>query len=279
MQTGVYSAEFGREASQVNVVTKSGTQQPCTARSSSSTATTRSMRGRTRSTPSRRRRRRRRSSGISTATRPAARCGATSSSSCRTSRATRTTSSSRRSTACRRRRCGAATSRSCSANLGAINPQTGQPAGVIVDPTQCTVVGTTRTCLPFAGNIIPAARLDATSKQLLEFYPEPNNGTGGLTNNYLVVPGSRDRQEPVHAADGLRSELRLDLDGTLQLRQRERSVPGAQVERHQAENERASGRDRATPGRYRRRPSTSSGSASTTSSTRSDASWRSNATW
>ena len=62
------------------------------------------------------------------------------------------------------------------ASLGAINPQTGQPAGMIVDPTQCTVVGTTRTCAPFAGNIIPASRIDATSKQLLEFYPEPNNG-------------------------------------------------------------------------------------------------------
>src|SRR5207247_1941960 len=35
------------------------------------------------------------------------------------------------------------------ANLGAVDPQTGQRAGVIVDPTQCTVVGTTRTCAPF----------------------------------------------------------------------------------------------------------------------------------
>jgi hypothetical protein len=70
-------------------------------------------------------------------------------------------------------------------SLGAINPQTGQPAGIIVDPTQCSVVGTTRTCLPFAGNIIPAGRLNATSKQLLEFYPEPNNGTSALTNNHL----------------------------------------------------------------------------------------------
>jgi hypothetical protein len=70
-------------------------------------------------------------------------------------------------------------------SLGAINPQTGQPAGVIVDPTQCSVVGTTRTCLPFAGNIIPAGRLNGTSKQLLEFYPEPNNGTSALSNNYL----------------------------------------------------------------------------------------------
>jgi Carboxypeptidase regulatory-like domain len=73
------------------------------------------------------------------------------------------------------------------ANLGALNPQTGQRSGVIVDPTRCTVVGTTRTCAPFAGNIIPSNRLNAIAKKLLEFYPEPNNGTGGLTSNYLSL--------------------------------------------------------------------------------------------
>jgi hypothetical protein len=73
------------------------------------------------------------------------------------------------------------------ANLGAINPQTGQRAGIIVDPNQCAVVGTTRTCQPFPGNVIPASRLDATSRKLLEFFPEPNTGSGGLTNNYLAL--------------------------------------------------------------------------------------------
>ena len=73
------------------------------------------------------------------------------------------------------------------ANLGAINSQTGQRNGIIVDPTKCSVVGSTRTCDPFPGNIIPSNRLDATAKQLLEFYPEPNNGTGGLVNNYLSL--------------------------------------------------------------------------------------------
>src|SRR5436190_3644616 len=73
------------------------------------------------------------------------------------------------------------------ANLGGINAQTGQPTGMIVDPTQCTVVGTTRTCNPFAGNIIPSSRLNGISQKLLEFYPEPNSGTGGLTNNYLAL--------------------------------------------------------------------------------------------
>src|SRR6476620_11641100 len=69
------------------------------------------------------------------------------------------------------------------ANLGAINPQTGQRNGIIVDPNQCTVVGTSRTCNPFPGNIIPASRMSSISKKLLEFYPEPNNGVSTLSNN------------------------------------------------------------------------------------------------
>jgi Carboxypeptidase regulatory-like domain/TonB-dependent Receptor Plug Domain len=77
------------------------------------------------------------------------------------------------------------------ANLGAINAQTGQRNNVIVDPTQCVVVGTTRTCNPFPGNVIPAARINGIAKKLLEFYPEPNSGTGLLTNNYLSF---QDRQ-------------------------------------------------------------------------------------
>ena len=72
-------------------------------------------------------------------------------------------------------------------NLGPFNAQTGQLTGIIVDPTQCTVVGTTRTCAPFPGNIIPANRIDSTSTQLLEFYPEPNSGGTGLVNNYLSL--------------------------------------------------------------------------------------------
>jgi len=73
------------------------------------------------------------------------------------------------------------------ANLGAINPQTGQRAGIIVDPLTCVVSGTARSCQPFPGNIIPANRLHSISKQLLEFYPEPNSGTSSLANNYLSL--------------------------------------------------------------------------------------------
>src|SRR5215470_2995746 len=72
------------------------------------------------------------------------------------------------------------------ANLGAINAQTGQRTGIIVDPTQCTVVGTNRTCAPFPGNVIPSSRFNAISNKLLEFYPAPNSGSG-LTNNYLSL--------------------------------------------------------------------------------------------
>ena len=73
------------------------------------------------------------------------------------------------------------------ASLGGVNAQTGQPTGMIVDPTKCTVVGTTRTCAPFPGNIIPSSRLNPIANKLLEFYPEPNNGTAGLNNNYLSL--------------------------------------------------------------------------------------------
>lgn len=73
------------------------------------------------------------------------------------------------------------------ASLGAVNAQTGQRAGLIVDPTKCVVAGTARTCTPFAGNLIPSGRVNSIATKLLEFYPEPNNGTGGLTNNYLAL--------------------------------------------------------------------------------------------
>jgi hypothetical protein len=73
-------------------------------------------------------------------------------------------------------------------SLGAINAQTGQRTNMIVDPTQCTVVGSTRTCNPFPGNVIPASRINGISKKLLEFYPEPNNGVAAVSNNnYLSL--------------------------------------------------------------------------------------------
>ena len=278
VQTGVYSAEFGREASQVNVVTKSGIEQPARHGVRVPPRRCAGRAGRTRSPRRRPRPRRRRSNGISTATPRAARSGRTSCSSCRTSKATRIGNSSRRLTPCRSTAMRSGDFSELLASLGAINPQTGQRTGIIVDPTQCTVVGTTRTCAPFPGNIIPASRMNAISKKLLEFYPEPNNGTGATHQQLSLAAGSRDRQEPVHAADGLRPELDVGLDGPLQLRQGERDDAGAEAERHEAGHAGCIRSRSATPGRCRRRSSTNSGSATTTSSTRSDASWRSSAT-
>ncbi len=60
----------------------------------------------------------------------------------------------------------------------------------IVDPAACTVSGGTRTCTPFPGKQIPAARIIGPARVLLtdnSLYPLPNsNGTGalGLVNNY-----------------------------------------------------------------------------------------------
>jgi hypothetical protein len=55
----------------------------------------------------------------------------------------------------------------------------------LLDPTQCTVAGSTRTCAAFAGNRIPTNRIHPTSLKLLEFYPEPN--AEGDINNYLSI--------------------------------------------------------------------------------------------
>ena len=41
-------------------------------------------------------------------------------------------------------------------------------------------------CIPFAGNIIPAERIDPTARQLLALLPLPNLATTGETNNYFV---------------------------------------------------------------------------------------------
>ena len=43
------------------------------------------------------------------------------------------------------------------------------------------------TGLPFPGNQIPQNRLDSISKRLLEFYPEPNVPGAGLSNNHLAL--------------------------------------------------------------------------------------------
>src|SRR6267378_1392195 len=44
---------------------------------------------------------------------------------------------------------------------------------------------------PFAGNIIPEARLNPVSRALLNYYPLPNQPTSSLANNYLAVNQNR----------------------------------------------------------------------------------------
>jgi hypothetical protein len=53
----------------------------------------------------------------------------------------------------------------------------------LIDPATCTVVGTARSCQTFPGNRIPTGRISPLSQKLLEFYPEPN--ASGTENNYI----------------------------------------------------------------------------------------------
>jgi hypothetical protein len=53
----------------------------------------------------------------------------------------------------------------------------------LIDPATCSVAGTSRACQMFAGNRIPTSRISPLSQKLLEFYPEPN--AAGTENNYI----------------------------------------------------------------------------------------------
>jgi hypothetical protein len=53
----------------------------------------------------------------------------------------------------------------------------------LLDPATCTVAGGVRSCQAFPGNRIPANRIHPISQKLLEFYPEPN--ATGTSLNYL----------------------------------------------------------------------------------------------
>ncbi len=66
-------------------------------------------------------------------------------------------------------------------------------SAVIYDPTLSPRV-------PFAGNVIPSARLDPIALKYLALYPQPT--TGGLSNNYT---GTRDRTQ-----DSKTTDLRVD---------------------------------------------------------------------
>ncbi len=53
----------------------------------------------------------------------------------------------------------------------------------LYDPATCVATGSSRSCAAFAGNRIPTNRIQQISQQLLEFYPEPN--APGTANNYV----------------------------------------------------------------------------------------------
>ena len=223
VQTGVYSAEFGREASQVNVVTKVGHQQP--ARHAVRIPPQRRV-GRADPTRSRRRRRPPPKAPFKwnqygyTAGGPVWKNHLFFMSNFEGYRRSETVPDlySVPSAAMRERRLlGAAGATSAQSTRRPGN----EPAS---SSTRRSAPSSARRgrCAPFPGNIIPASRLNAISKKLLEFYPEPNNGGGGLHQQLSVAAGSRHRQEPVHAAHGSGAELAIGVDGPLQLRQGER---------------------------------------------------------
>jgi hypothetical protein len=67
------------------------------------------------------------------------------------------------------------------------------PSTVIRDPQNRDAAGVKA---PFAGNIIPTTRLHRIALGLLEFYPEPNLLSAGLTNNYLgVLKSTNDKDQ------------------------------------------------------------------------------------
>ncbi len=64
------------------------------------------------------------------------------------------------------------------------------PRTVIYDPaTRTRQPNGNVTALPFPGNVIPKNLLHPTSASLLEFYPEPNVTTTALTSNYQIGQG------------------------------------------------------------------------------------------
>ncbi len=67
-----------------------------------------------------------------------------------------------------------------SGNFGAV-------AGGIFDPQSRTLENGVVTALPFGNNTIPTARIAAQSTRLLEFYPAPNGA--GLSNNHQIALG------------------------------------------------------------------------------------------
>ena len=218
MQTGVYSAEFGRGASQVNVVTKSGSNAS-TARCSSSTATTRSTRGRTRSP---RRRRRPRKAPFKwdqygyTAGGPVWKNQLFFMSNFEGYQDRK-----QFQTAVQRAVGGDAGRRL--RTVGSLERQPADRTADRRDRRPDAVHGRRHDAdlPPFAGNIIPASRFEsdlAAAARVLSRAEQRRPPAS--TNNYLSFQDRVIDKNQYTQRDGLRAELRVDLDGPLQLRAR-----------------------------------------------------------
>ena len=59
----------------------------------------------------------------------------------------------------------------------------------IFDPRTRAVVNGVVTAQPFPGNVIPSTRIAGISRQMLEFLPVPNNPTADLRNNFVQAQG------------------------------------------------------------------------------------------
>ena len=97
------------------------------------------------------------------------------------------------------------------ANLlgNAIANAPGALEGMIFDPLTQVGAGATATRQPFAGNMIPSARLDPASKKIMDLFPAPtrliNGGRGFQQDNYFVTTSGT---QTVHQGD-LRMDHRL----------------------------------------------------------------------
>ncbi len=76
------------------------------------------------------------------------------------------------------------------------------PGNQLYDPKTRRQVGGVWTGDPFVGNQIPKSRFDPVSLKLLEFWPAPNVNTTALSNNYQVAqPGLTDKDQFTIRAD------------------------------------------------------------------------------
>lgn len=76
------------------------------------------------------------------------------------------------------------------------------PGNQLYDPATRKTVNGQLTGDPFVGNIIPKSRFDPTSLKLFEFWPAPNVPTTALSNNYQVAqPGLTDKDQLTFRGD------------------------------------------------------------------------------